>query len=325
MHKRQLNDLTVSAIGYGAMVLSPGMYGAIDEDRAATALRHALDGGATLVDTADGYGGGHNEELIGRVLRDRRNEVVVATKFGFHVAPDAQLHTVPVGFDFGEVAINCEPRYIRRYAESSMRRLGTDHIDLYYPHFPDPEVPIEDIVGTIGELVDEGWVGHIGLSNIKAEHLRRALTVRPIAAVQVEWSMWRPIQPELLDVCRQEGIGIVAWSPLGAGFLTGTVAEVGEADFRNNMPRFATGNLGANLDRYAPVRDIAKKLDISPAQLALGWLLRQYDRVVPIPGSRTPTHIDENLAAADIELPPEALTRIDRILAETTPLGRPLL
>jgi aryl-alcohol dehydrogenase-like predicted oxidoreductase len=325
MPERALGDLAVSSIGFGAMVLSPGMYGDIDDERAETALRHALDGGVTMVDTADGYGGGHNEELVGRVIAERREEVTVATKFGFLASPEAKPHTIPVGYTFGEVAVNCEPEHIRGYAEASLRRLDTDRIDLYYPHFPDPQVPIEDTVNAVAELVEDGLVRHIGLSNITAEHLRRALAVHSISAVQVEWSMWKPIDGELLALCRDEGVGIVAWSPLGAGFLTGTIPGIDAGDFRRNMPRFAADNLGANVDRFEPIRTTADLLGVKPAQLALAWLLHQYDHVVPIPGSRNPDHIDQNLVAADVELSADTLDSINRALADITPLGRPLL
>ncbi|MBW1904651.1 MAG: aldo/keto reductase [Deltaproteobacteria bacterium] len=327
MHSRNLGDLSVSAVGFGAMVLSPGVYGKINDERAAAALSHALDAGVTMVDTADGYGGGHNETLVGRVIADRRDQVVVATKFGFLLPTDAEPHPFPVGFTFtfGELAVNGEPRFVRRYAEASLQRLGTDRIDLYYPHFPDPQVPIEDTVGAVAELVEDGLVRHIGLSNVTVDHLRRALGIHPIAAVQIEWSMWKPIEPDLLALCREHGVGIVAWSPLGAGFLAGTVTDVAADDFRQNLPRFAPDNLGTNVDRFEPIRRIAAELTITPAQLALAWLLHQDPRVVPIPGSRTPAHIDENLAAADVDLGADILERIDQELAEITPLGETLL
>jgi aryl-alcohol dehydrogenase-like predicted oxidoreductase len=327
MHSRDLGDLSVSAVGFGAMVLSPGVYGEIDDDRAAAALSHALDAGVTMVDTADGYGGGHNETLVGRVIANRRDEVVVATKFGFLLPPDAEPHPFSVGFtlSFGELAVNGEPRFVRGYAEASLHRLGTDRIDLYYPHFPDPQVPIEDTVGAVAELVEDGMVRHIGLSNVTADQLRLALDVHPIAAVQVEWSMWKPVDPDLLALCRERRVGIVAWSPLGAGFLTGTVTEVAADDFRQNLPRFAPDNLETNVDRFAPIRDIAAEIGVTPAQLALAWVLHQDRHAVPIPGSRTPAHIDENLAAADVGLGAEIRERIDQALAGITPLGETLL
>ncbi|HZG06415.1 MAG TPA: aldo/keto reductase [Streptomyces sp.] len=319
---RTLGSLTSSAIGFGAMVLSPGMYGEIDDDRAVTALRTALDEGATLIDTSDGYGSdGHNERLIGRAVRGRRDQVVIATKFGFRIPEGAEAHTFPVSYTFGELAVNAEPKHVRGYAEQSLRNLGTDHIDLYYPHFPDPQVPIEDTVGAVAELVGAGLVGHLGLSNVTADQLRRAHAVHPVAAVQTQWSMWQPIDPELHAAARELGVGIVAWSPLGGGFLTGTVQRLDEDDFRRNVPRFDAANLQANNDRYAPLRGIAADLGLTPGQLALAWLLHQDEHVVPIPGSRTPAHIAENLQAARVELHPDTLDRVDEALRAFVPEG----
>lgn len=323
---RQLGSLRVSAIGYGAMVLSPGMYGDIDDSRALKALQHAIDAGATLIDTSDFYGGdGHNETLVGRAIADRRNDVVVATKFGLNIPAGAERHRFPVGFDFGELSVNNDPRFVRRYAEASLRRLGIEWIDLYYPHFPDPVIPIEETVGAVAELVRDGLVAHLGLSNVPADQVRRAAAVHDVAAVQVEWSMWKPIDTELLEAVDAVGAGIVAWSPLGAGFLTGTVEVIGTGDFRRDAPRFQGDNLTRNNDRYAPLRRIAGKLGIMPSQLALAWLLHQHPTVVPIPGSRTPAHIEENLHAADVKLDADTLQEVDHLLRTTTPLGRSFL
>ena len=199
MKTRWLGSLEVPALGYGAMVLSPGMYGPIDDDTGIAALRHVIERGAGFVDTSDAYGHeSHNEILIGRALKGRRDDVVVATKFGFRFPADARPHLVPTGYTRRRVVVNTDPRYVRQYALASLRRLGIERIDLWYPHFPDPEVPIEDTVGAMAELVAEGLVAHVGLSNVTAEHLRRALAVHPVAAVQVEWSLWKPVDPELL-------------------------------------------------------------------------------------------------------------------------------
>ncbi len=319
---RTLGALEASAIGFGAMVLSPGMYGEIDDDRAENALRAALDAGATLIDTADGYGvDGHNERLVGRAVRGRRDEVVIATKFGFRIPEGAEPHRFPVALSFGELAVNNEPKYVRGYAEQSLRNLGTDVIDLYYPHFPDPAVPLEDTVGAVAELVGDGLVRGLGLSNVSAGELRRAHAVHPVSAVQVQWSMWQPVDAELHAAARELGVGLVAWSPLGGGFLTGTVREVGEGDFRRQQARFDEGNLRANNDRYAPLRGIAADLGLTPGQLALAWLLHQDRHVVPIPGSRTPAHIGENLAAARVALHADTLARIDEALGRFEPVG----
>jgi aryl-alcohol dehydrogenase-like predicted oxidoreductase len=327
VNTRMLGALPAAPVGLGAMVLSPGIYGEVDDERGLTALRHALDEGATLIDTSDGYGAdGHNERLVGTVVREwtkqgRRDEIVVATKFGFLVPDGAQPHTFPVAYSFGELAVNAEPRFVRQYAEASLRRLGTDHIDLYYPHFPDPAVPIEDTVGAVGELVDAGLVRHIGLSNVTPGQLEAAHAVRPIAAVQTQWSMWTPIDQELLATTRRLGTGIVAWGPLGTGFLTGTVTSVSGDDYRGNIPGFSAEHLAADHDRYAPVRAIAADAGITPAQLALAWLLHQGEHVVPIPGSRTPAHISENLASAAVTLTAAQVAALDTVLDGVSPSG----
>lgn len=323
---RRLGGLEVSALGYGAMVLSPGVYGEIDDERAERALNAAIDAGATLIDTSDGYGAdGHNERLVGRALKGRREQVAVATKFGFRLPEGVAPHPFPVGYAFGELGVNGDPRHVRGYAEASLRELGTDRIDLYYPHFPDPQVPLADTVGAVAELIEAGLVRHLGLSNVTAEQLRAAHAVHPVAAVQIEWSMWRPAEPELLAAARELGVGLVPWSPLGAGFLTGTVGKVAEGDFRQHAPRFDEANLKANNDRFAPVRGIAAELGITPAQLALAWLLHQDPHVVPIPGSRTPAHIEENLSAAQMSLDAGVLSRLNGILGETDVAGGTLL
>ncbi|OAL17068.1 aldo/keto reductase [Streptomyces noursei] len=323
---RRLGGLEVSALGFGAMVLSPGVYGEIDDARAERALLAAVDAGATLIDTSDGYGAdGHNEWLIGRALRGRRDEVVIATKFGFRLPEGVEPHPFPVGYAFGELAVNADPKHVRGYAEASLRELGTDRIDLYYPHFPDPQVPLADTVGAVAELVEAGLVRHLGLSNVTADQLREAHAVHPVAAVQTEWSMWRHVDEELLAAARELGVGVVAWSPLGAGFLTGKVGTVQDGDFRQHMPRFDAENHRANSDRFAPVRGIAGELGITPAQLALAWLLDQDEHVVPIPGSRTPAHIRENLAAARVRLSPDVRDRLSAVLADTEVSGGTLL
>lgn len=214
MKTRELGSLKVPAIGFGAMVLSPGVYGDIDDARAETALRAALDAGASHVDTSDAYGAdGHNERLVGKVIKGRREEVVIATKFGLAVPEGEPSRPFPVGYKFGELRVNGEARMVRGYAERSLRNLGTDVIDLYYAHYPDPGVPIEETAGAMAELVQAGLVRQLGLSNVTAEQLRRAHAVHPVAAVQNEWSMWRPVDADLLATARELGVGIVAWSP----------------------------------------------------------------------------------------------------------------
>lgn len=326
MKTRTLGSLQVPAIGFGAMVLSPGVYGEVDDARAEAAIKAALDAGGTHVDTSDAYGpDGHNERLVGRAIKGRRDEVVVATKFGLAIPEGEPSRSHPVGYAFGELRVNAEPRLVRRYAERSLRNLDTDVIDLYYAHYPDPGVPIEETAGALAELVRDGLVRHIGLSNVTAAQLRAAHAVHPVTAVQNEWSMWRPVDADLLAAARELGVGIVAWSPLGNGFLTGTVQALGEGDFRHNAPRFSAENLAGNNDRYAPVRTLAANLGITPAQLALAWLLHQDEHVVAIPGSRTPAHIEENLAAADLTLHPDTLARLGEALARFEVSGGTLL
>ncbi|GAA2826438.1 aldo/keto reductase [Nonomuraea rubra] len=318
--------MQVPAIGFGAMVLSPGVYGEVDDARAEAAIKAALDAGGTHVDTSDAYGpDGHNERLVGRAIKGRRDEVVVATKFGLAIPEGEPSRSYPVGYAFGELRVNAEPRLVRRYAERSLRNLDTDVIDLYYAHYPDPGVPIEETAGALAELVRDGLVRHIGLSNVTAAQLRAAHAVHPVTAVQNEWSMWRPVDADLLAAARELGVGIVAWSPLGNGFLTGTVQALGEGDFRHNAPRFSAENLAGNNDRYAPIRALATRLGITPAQLALAWLLHQDEHVVAIPGSRTPAHIEENLAAADLTLHPDTLARLGEALARFEVSGGTLL
>jgi len=313
-----LGSLTTSPIGYGAMVLVDGMYGAADDARSLETLRHAINVGATLIDTADAYGGGDNERLVGRAIARRRDEVQLATKWGIaeHGRPVRHHHAQ-------QILVDARPERARAAAEASLQRLGVDVIDLWYLHFPDPAVPVEESVGAMAELVGEGKVRHLGLSNVTAEQLLAAHQVHPIAAVQGEYSLWtRDPERELLPALRELGAGFVAWSPLGAGFFAGSDA-LNETDFRTNHPRFQADNLAANRDRYAPLRDLAAELELTPAQLALAWLVHQ--DVVPIPGTRTPAHLDENLAAAGVVLDEGALARIDEIARPGAAAGEALL
>jgi aryl-alcohol dehydrogenase-like predicted oxidoreductase len=317
---RSLGDLVVPAMGYGAMVLAGVYAGAAAAEVAETALESAVANGCTFVDTSDSYLG--NEETIGRFLRDRdRADLIVGTKFGLRLGPDEPARELPVPWDVGAFRVNAEPARVRQYLEASLERLGTDHVDLYSPHFTDPGVPIEATVEAMAELVGEGIVRHLGLSNPSADELRRVQRVHPIAAVQVEWSMWHPADPELVERCEASGTGLVAWAPLGRGFLTGGLAKVGERDFRSRIERFNGNHLTENNARYRPIRDLAADLDVTPAQLALAWLLQQSERVVPIPGSRTPRHIAENAAAATITWAPEVRKRVDDIVGAFDPSG----
>ncbi|MEU1669479.1 aldo/keto reductase [Streptomyces sparsogenes] len=299
---RHLGELAVSAQGLGCMGMSHG-YGAADDAQSIETLRRALDLGVTLLDTSDFYGAGHNEELIGRAIAGRRDEVVLATKFGF-------------ANRLGEpTEIRGDAAYVRQACEASLRRLGVDHIDLYYQHRVDPQVPIEETVGAMAELVRAGKVRHLGLSEAGAETIRRAHAVHPIAALQSEWSLWtRDLEAEIAPVCRELGIGLVPFSPLGRGFLTGRYSSVEgleETDMRRTQPRFADGNLERNLAIVARLNELAAEKGVTAGQLALAWVQHRGDDVVPIPGTRRVRYLEENLAALAIELSPEDLAAIE--------------
>ncbi|MFJ9575022.1 aldo/keto reductase [Streptomyces sp. NPDC101191] len=299
---RHLGDLTVSAQGLGCMGMSHG-YGATDDAQSVATLRHALDLGVTLLDTADFYGGGHNEELIGRAVAGRRDEVVLATKFGF-------------ANRLGEpTRVRGDAAYVREACEASLRRLGVDHIDLYYQHRVDPQVPIEETVGAMAELVQAGKVRHLGLSEAGAGTVRRAHAVHPIAALQSEWSLWtRDLEADIAPVCRELGIGLVPFSPLGRGFLTGRYSSVeglAATDVRRSQPRFADGNLERNLAIVAKLTELAEAKGVTTGQLALAWVQHRGDDVVPIPGTRRQRYLEENLAALTVELSADDLAAIE--------------
>lgn len=302
-----LGGLEVGAQGFGAMALAE-VYGPADQGEALTTLHHVIDAGIRLVDTADVHGGGSNERLVGRLLRERGDEVLVATKFGF-----ARDDTT------GGRRFRGDPAYVREAARASLGRLGVDRIDLYYYHRVDPQVPIEETVGALGELVADGLVDRIGLSEVTARELARAHAVHPIAAVQSEWSIWsRDVEAQVVPTAGRLGVGFVAYSPLGRGFLAGTVEELPDGDLRRNFPRFDRERLASNTLIADAVRRVAASEGISPAQLALAWLGEQSRThglpVVPIPSTRRPERVDENLAAAAIRLSAAAL-------AELEPLG----
>lgn len=317
---RTLGALEVPAVGYGAMVLV-GTYGTPTDDAGAqAALTAALDAGCALIDTSDVYG--PSERQVADLLRGRRrDEVVVSTKFGLKPFDGEPVHRLPVRWAVDDFRINAEPRLVRAYCERSLRRLGVDHIDLYQPHFTDPEVPIEDTVGAVADLVAAGLVRHVALSNPTVDDLVRAQTVTSIAAVQVQWSMWFPIEPALLERCAATGVGVVAYAPIGRGFLAGGVTRATGADFRTLVQRFQGDNLAANNAAYAPVLALAADLGVTPAQLALAWLLDRHPAVVPIPGSRDPGRIRENAAAATVALSDADRARLDAVLADFAPVG----
>ena len=295
------SDTRVGAIGYGAMVLE-GYYGSTDKENAIEAIRHALDVGCNFIDTADFYGSGHNEELVGHAITGRESDAFVGTKFGIVFDENETGREVSTGWGFS-MRINGSPAYVRRSLEASLKRLGTDHLDLWYAHFPDPGVPIEETVGAMAKGVQKGKVRYLGLSNVTAEQVRRAHAVHPIAAVQYEYSLWRrEAETELLPTLRELGIALVPWSPLGSGFLTGKVNDLAADDFRQNNPRYQGENLSVNKNRFAPLIKLAEDLGITPAQLALAWLVHQGEDIIPIPGTRKKERIEENAKAADVSL-----------------------
>lgn len=316
--------LEVSTIGLGTMGLSPGVYGEVSEDEAISLIRRAVDAGVTFIDTADAYGGGgENERLLGRAIAGRRADVVLATKFGY-VGP-GQGRQVHAGYRM-KLFVDGSPEHVARSVDASLRRLGTDHIDLWYLHYPDPAVPIADTVGAMAEQVSAGKVRHLGLSNVDADQLRDAAKVHPITAVQGEYSLWsRQAERALLPACAELGTGFVAWGPLGSGFLAdprfldGSVEQVPRTDFRSRNPRFAPDNLPANTDRFAPLRDLAAARSCTTSQLALAWLLAK--GVVPIPGTRNPDHLAENLGSARLELTGHDLAEIDELFPDGAASG----
>ncbi|MFI5394123.1 MAG: aldo/keto reductase [Candidatus Binatia bacterium] len=301
----------VSAIGFGCAVLSPGYYEPVEDDVSIDTVRYALDSGINLIDTSDVYGVGHNEELIGRAIAGRRDQVVLASKFGW-VIDGSSGAAVQVNYDMPGIRANGRPEYVRQRIEGSLKRLGVDHLDIYYHHFPDPSTPVEETVAAMAALVEQGKVRYLGLCNVDAERVRRAHAVHPITAVENEYSLWaRTPEGEVLPTTKALGIGFVPWAPLGSGFLGNDITSVD--DFRSWQPRFKGDNLQANRTRFAPLRDFAKELGITPAQLALAWLLHRGEQVVPIPGMTRRWQVDENLAAADVKLDAEVLARIDAL------------
>ncbi|HTF59244.1 MAG TPA: aldo/keto reductase [Actinomycetes bacterium] len=310
MEQRTLGGqgLVVSALGLGCMGMSQS-YGPGDDQESVATIHRALDLGMTFLDTADVYGPYTNERLVGRAIAGRREEVVLATKFGNQRLDD------------GRRVVNGKPDYVRQACDASLERLGVDHIDLYYQHRVDRSVPVEDTWGAMAELVQAGKVRHLGISEAAPATVRRAHAVHPVSAGQYEWSLFtRDLEDEALPALRELGIGVVAYSPLGRGFLSGRITspdDFGEDDFRRNHPRFTGENFARNLELVDRVRELAASKGATPSQLAIAWVLAQGDDVVPIPGTKRRSYLEENLGALDVELTPEDLAAIE----EVTPRG----
>ena len=313
MKRRTLRDLEVSAIGLGCMGMS-AFYGPTDEDEGVRTIRRAREMGIDFIDTAQVYGPLTNEILVGRAIKGHRGAYVIATKFSSRMDDAVPGDMRSVGPQ------DCSAEHVRRSVEGSLQRLGTDYIDLYYQHRVDPKVPIEETVGAMAELVEQGKIRHIGLSEAAPETIRRADAVHPITAVQTEYSLWsREPEVEILPTCRELGIGFVPYSPLGRGFLAGRFTspdELEEDDFRRRGPRFTGENLEANLELAGKVKVLAAEKGVTPAQLAIAWVLARGDDLVPIPGTKRRTYLEQNAGSVDVELTPDDLARIDAELPQ---------
>jgi aryl-alcohol dehydrogenase-like predicted oxidoreductase len=300
---RTLGGLDVSAQGLGCMGMSQAYGDTSDEAESIATIHRALDLGVTLLDTANVYGAGANEELVGRAIADRRDRVVLATKFG--IVRDAE----------GNQGAQGDPDYVRQCCDESLRRLGVDHIDLYYQHRVDPDVPIEETVGALAGLVAQGKIRFYGLSECGADTVRRAHAVHPVAAVQSEWSLWtRDIEESVAPTCAELGVGVVPFSPLGRGFLTGAItsaSQLGEGDMRRGLPRFGEDNLAADLAIVEALRAIAERRGVTAGQLALAWVQSRGEHVVPIPGTKRRTYLEQNVAAAELELTADEIAEIE--------------
>ncbi|HEY9693127.1 MAG TPA: aldo/keto reductase [Oculatellaceae cyanobacterium] len=315
MKTRKLGNqgLEVSELGLGCMGMSD-FYGGRDEEEAIATIHHAIDNGVTFLDTADMYGPHTNEQLVGKAIKDRRDQIILATKFGIVRTPEG---------GFG--GVNGKPEYVHQACDGSLQRLGVDVIDLYYLHRVDPNVPIEDTVGAMAELVKQGKVRYIGISEAAPDTIRRAYGVHPITALQTEYSLWtRDPEDEILPTVRELGIGFVPYSPLGRGFLSGAIKSIDDLaqdDYRRFSPRFQGENFNKNLELVEQVNAIASEKGVTASQLALAWLLAQGEDIVPIPGTKRRTYLEENIGATEISLTQEELSRIEQLAPKGVAAG----